>query len=618
MPTAPTAPSPKCRGAFCVCRALPVAARKMQTKATEAEIEAQWRNSLTTPRRVVEETLKTQECRQAAQWLAQQLHTTGLQPKDVMVLSRKRERLSLMQAELAALHIPAQQPEKTELGDMPEVQDLVALLDVLVSPAHNLSLAQVLKSPLFGVDDAALVQLVLCLRRLRAALPAEAAALLNWWQVLQQAPDLPAALAPVGAVLAQWKQWVSTLPPHDALGAIYQHGDVLARYAAATPAHQREGVLTNLRALQAAALQVDGGRYTTAYALVRALRAGGIAAPVRADADAMRLLTVHGSKGLEAPLVLMLDTDSPRAKSETMGVLVDWPGEAAQPQRFVFLASESAPPACVADMLAVEQTARRREELNTLYVALTRARHTLVLSSTEPRHANTGSWWQRLEAHASDAPVAETPVGGLVAADSQVPYTLVSLPKNEFSHNIGASWGAYGAEEVAVVESVESRIGQALHRLLERLPVRPASLDTRPAALWSADQCEAVAAEFALEPAQMARAVDMAQAIVQGEGAWAWDSRELLWHGNEVALVWEGRLLRIDRLVQRRATDVHGEAGGQWWVLDYKSSAQPQQQPELRAQLWTYRAAVMQAYPCHTVRAAFLTPQGTLIELNNP
>ena len=52
-----------------------------------------------------------------------------------------------------------------------------------------------------------------------------------------------------------------------------------------------------------------------------------------------------------------------------MAVLVDWPGEAAYPQRFVYLASESKPPACVADVLAIEQTARRREELNALYVA---------------------------------------------------------------------------------------------------------------------------------------------------------------------------------------------------------------------------------------------------------
>jgi ATP-dependent helicase/nuclease subunit A len=46
-------------------------------------------------------------------------------------------------------------------ADAPEVQDVVALLDVLVSPAHDLSLARALKSPVFGVDDEALVQLAL-------------------------------------------------------------------------------------------------------------------------------------------------------------------------------------------------------------------------------------------------------------------------------------------------------------------------------------------------------------------------------------------------------------------------------------------------------------------------
>jgi ATP-dependent helicase/nuclease subunit A len=86
-----------------------------------------------------------------------------------MVLSRKRERLALMQVELDALGIAAQQPEKTALIDMPEVQDIVALVDALVSPGHDLSLAQALKSPLFSVSDDALVQWALHMRAVRAA-----------------------------------------------------------------------------------------------------------------------------------------------------------------------------------------------------------------------------------------------------------------------------------------------------------------------------------------------------------------------------------------------------------------------------------------------------------------
>jgi ATP-dependent helicase/nuclease subunit A len=107
----------------------------------------------------------------------------------------------------------------------------------------------------------------------------------------------------------------------------------------------------------------------------------------------------------------------------------------------------------------------------------------------------------------------------------------------------------------------------------------------------------------------------MALAIVQGEGAWAWDAAQLDWQGNEVAVVQRGRMLRIDRLVRRRAATPDE---GQWWVLDYKSTRQPHLHPELCEQLLGYRSAVALAQPGQTVRAAFLTPDGTLIELSAP
>ena len=77
-----------------------------------------------------------------------------------------------------------------------------------------------------------------------------------------------------------------------------------------------------------ASLELDGARFATPYGFVRALRAGGVRAPSVSVTDAVQLLTVHGAKGLEAKIVLMLDTDASAQRTQTMGVLVKWPGHA--------------------------------------------------------------------------------------------------------------------------------------------------------------------------------------------------------------------------------------------------------------------------------------------------
>ncbi len=545
-----------------------------------------WRDSLGTPREEPEDTLLSIECRQAAQWLAQQL-ADGLPPKEVMVLSRKRARLGVVRDALQSLHIATQQPEKADLADAPEVQDIAALLDALVSTQHDLSLAQALKSPLFGVADADLVQLALLQRAARAEPGADS----SWWYLLHNSELLPPVLSALAPVLTTWKAWLDVLPPHDALDAIYADGDVLARFAAAAPAALRPSVLANLRAVLGTALQLNEGRFATPYALVRALRAGGVKAPVTSAPDAVRLLTVHGAKGLEAQLVLLLDTDALPSKPETMGVLVDWPGEAAAPVRLVFLVSETNPPACVVDVLAIEQAARQREELNGLYVAMTRARTQLVLSSVQPRNPVPGSWWQRLQpcSQPVDAPAA-VDAEALDAATAD--FTLPVLPTIHQS--------AVPARAQPAISSAESRVGQAMHRMLEAVPLGATALD--PA------QQRAAAREFALDASQTSQATSMAAAILAGEGAWAWDPALVDWAGNEVALTRHGQTLRLDRLVRRRDT-------GAWWVLDYKSAAAPERQSALLQQLQDYRAALQTLYPGTSVQAAFLTGQGALVPL---
>ena len=117
-----------------------------------------------------------------------------------------------------------------------------------------------------------------------------------------------------------------------------------------------------------------------------------------------------------------------------------------------------------------------------------------------------------------------------------------------------------------------------------------------------------VAREFGLAAAVLQDAAAMAARIRTGEGGWAWDAQAVDWAGNEVELHHEGELLRLDRLVRHR--------DGAWWVLDYKSAAQPEQDEDLLGQLRRYRRAVQAAHPGATVLAAFLTGQGRLVAVD--
>jgi ATP-dependent helicase/nuclease subunit A len=486
---------------------LPQIERETKEKAkdkTDDSADPVWRDSLTEPKEEVEEKIVTLECRQVAQFI-QQLLQSGKKPKEIMVLARKRSRLSLMQTELQTLSITSQQPEKTNLADAPEMQDIIALLDVLVSTTHDLSIARALKSPLFGLTDDDLVEIALEHKTAKSSSDISAK---SWFYLLQNSEHLRKEICRLGEKLTLWKGWIDCLPPHDALDAIFHDGDVLARYASAAPITRRESVLANLNALLSAALDVDQARYLTPYAFVRAMKAGLSAAgsdgdsdmadatqtvksPTRSDDNAIRLLTIHGAKGLEADVVIILDTDAVPTPAASMRVLVDWPGETATPISFVFLASESRPAPSAAAAFEIEKQARQREELNALYVAMTRARVQLVISSSQPRTSNADSWWQRMQTVAEPVEIAsllEVAAGIELKTDVAAQIELLVLPNLEIAKNtsnntlntsIAGVFIDYNAIEnivnledkasVSVAkESLESRMGQAMHRLLQR------------------------------------------------------------------------------------------------------------------------------------------------------
>jgi ATP-dependent helicase/nuclease subunit A len=527
---------------------------------------------------VSELSLKEREAEQAASWIA-----ANANGQSVMVLSRTHEPLGHIQQALQRYGVLASKLEKNDLADVPAVQDILAVLHFLVSPHSDLDLARALKSPLFGWADVQLMQLR---AKQLAALPDKK----TWFDLLD---------GDVKAQLTRWQAWLAQLPPHDALQAIYDDGDVLTKYLVCMPSGIRLSSHAALEALLAAALQTGGGRFLSAYAFVRAMRAKvqSIKAPALVKQDsatqesAVQLLTVHGAKGLEADVVLLLASDPEPRKLQSMTTLVDWQPEHAAPQKFVFLLSESNPPACAKALLDEDLRAREVEELNTLYVAMTRARQTLVVSASQSYTPNPKSVWHRLqalctpvlvdkEATVNDASVKDAPRTCVRIELVEIPLaTTFTLPFTETSAKPEESNPA-------------AQKGKALHRLLQWQCTDTAALTS-------------VTSEFALTKQDAEIVSASAQQMMTGEAAWLWDESKIDWQANEYELVHEGRVLRIDRLVKERDTQI-------WWIVDFKSAAHPEKSAVLQEQLKTYRAALLGALgvPLSQIQSAFVTSHG--------
>lgn len=573
-------------------RVLPEAQRPARERAADAP--AAWRDSLSTRRVEPEQLLRCAEAEQVAAAVVA-LMRQGRAPGQIMVLARKRAGLALVADALRQRQVPCLAAEDLALGELPEARDLVALLDALASPAHDLSLAQALKSPIFAASDADLLALS---QRARAESRPWQATLASW-------DDAPAALARARALLAGWRRVLPLLPPHDLLDRIVHEADVLARLVAAARPERRGLARQAVQALLAQALALDGGRYATPYNFVRALRQRPVSVSAPAQADAVQLLTVHGAKGLEAEVVFLLDTDPEPPQAARAGLMVEWPVHEAAPTCAAFVASQSRCPPSLRALDEAEAQLGERENLNLLYVGMTRAREALVVSRTPPRASGAQAWWARLH------PLAEAWAPDLQARlhAEATPPSVPTLPPAPLAATAAAAADPRpaAAAQTGAQDEAAARLGQAVHRVLEWAarpgPGAPPDLDAL---------AEAAAQTFELPPAQVS-VVHRAAAQVLRSPALArfFDPRALRWAGNEVPIAVAGRCLRIDRLVQL-AHD------GSWWVLDYKLASAPQQLRENRQQLSAYRAAVAALQPGEPVRAAFIAGGGVLVELDDP
>ncbi len=408
-------------------------------------------------------------------------------PSDFLLLVKRRKYLpqyerAMREAELAF--------ESSRLGGLLntlEIDDLIALLTVLVTPRHDLPLAQVLRSPLFGANEDQMQSLAISLA---------SEGYRSWWDALQASPD--PVLLKAGRYLEYWRILGEHLPVHDLLDQIYAENDVRMRYAIASDDLLRPQVLANIDAFLELALNHDGGRYPSLgrfIAEMKAMRQGDDDetpdegemdldgetaetieledASALSDADRnkrVRMMTVHGAKGLEAPFVILLDTNHTTGMNQHRGILLDWPpNEVAPIHLSAFTKDTITSPRT--QIQEEEQRIARNENWNALYVAMTRAKQGLWISGVATSSAKEGgldvdSWYHRIQsAELPDYVVSEEVTAVLDDArpnlpsqgDARIPFSI-----DDFALDWDVAQSSHALQQ-AKIESGTANINTAVN-----------------------------------------------------------------------------------------------------------------------------------------------------------
>ena len=585
----------------------PEAADAVETDP-DPDAQTPMRNPLTTPREEEDDARRRDEGTLIAQAILQARHRItvkgdggerALKWGDVMLLVKKRRHLIAYESALRDAGIPFVSDKRGGLLDSLEIADLIALLTFLITPNDTRALTHVLKSPIIGASDDDLIALA---QREEG----------DWWQRVlaqQQSGSASPAIGRAVQLLSQWLEAAPHYPVHDLLDLILHQGQLVARYAQSVAPAMRTQALGNIEAFVELALNLDAGRYPSLPKFIDALRVlqrhaesdAPDEASIDAAADAVRILTVHSAKGLEAPVVVMLDTNHSDPANDNVGILCDWPQDEDAPTHFSAFGRKSERGLARDRWFDAEEGFKQQEDWNLLYVAITRAKQLLIVSGVASTRGaleggvQEGSWYHRLFDRTGDVagmeevhPVAQrneefaaTEQTFSLALFDPVPLPVSITPAPENYSN----------------DAIEE--GVALHALLERMtyartwpPVLP---DEAVIARWLpcsrplATTIRAQAANMLAQPA-LERFFNPA----------------LYRHArNEMDIVTGDGVLRCDRVVV---------FDDEVWILDYKRNLLDSERVAYAAQLARYRDAALSVFSDKRIRSALITADGQFWE----
>ncbi|MSO29466.1 MAG: hypothetical protein EXQ48_00795 [Acidobacteria bacterium] len=530
-----------------------------------------------------------------------------VRPGDIAILFRTRDSHREFESALEQRGIPAFVYKGLGFFDSDEIKDVLALLWYLADPWSDLRTAALMRSRFIHLSDEALRLLAPRLSdALRATEPPAA-------RVLLDAAD-STALGRARVATARWRSLVDRTPPAELLDLILNESAYVLEMHGPRFAQARE----NLKKMRALVRRIQNRGYATLgriAAHLDRLAVGDEANAVIDASDAVNLMTVHASKGLEFPVVFLVN-------------LARGTGSHRDPIRIAARDAEDDLSVAVGDYQSEadeDDAAKQREETKRLlYVALTRARDRLYLGSAlkegriQPGRGSLAEVlpqsllgrcaaraaatdvveWQassgqvhrlaiaRTEARGAGlsgspgGPAGLTPQANTIPTDF-TPLVDTGIPRHAIAALLGDDGVLPGGRES------DRLVGTFVHRLLERFGLDPGTAVDRAAASRLRRHEE-------MDGPWLDEAMDAYRAILQrGE------IRALYLAG---ARVHEAPFtMRVDGSIVRGTIDcLVRTAPDRMTLLEFKTG---RPRPEHRTQLDLYRRAAESAFPGSTIDA---------------
>jgi len=308
---------------------------------------------------------------------------------DFLILVRRRSTLfaEIIRA-CKALLLPVAGADRLKLGGELAVKDLAAVLAFLATPEDDLSLASALRSPLFGWSEADLYDLAAGRKGVL-------------WSALRAAEETyPETLAILNDLRAQ----ADFQRPYDLVERILSRHDGRRRLIARLGPEAVDGIDQFL----SQALAYERREVPSLTGFLTWLETDDIEVKRQMDnaGDQIRVMTVHGAKGLEAPIVIVPDT----AKRQNLvrDEIVALPNGHA-----VWKTAAGAQPSAMVAALDRKKDDQAAEDLRLLYVAMTRAETWLIVAAAGDVGKDAQSWHgtTRLALEALGADPLITPLG---------------------------------------------------------------------------------------------------------------------------------------------------------------------------------------------------------------